>query len=55
MTHKLEGHEKLFYEDQKEGRDKWQLDKSVDTEYEERDAIRRDEIEQSLRDQKEGV
>ena len=53
-TEKLEGHEKLFYEDQKEGRDKWWLDKSVDTEYEERDAIRRDEIEQSLRDMKEG-
>ena len=41
-------------EDQKNGRDKMWLDKSVDAEYkEEQDAIRKVEIEQSLRDQKE--
>ena len=53
-TENLEGDEKQFYEDQKNGRDKMRLDKSVDAEYEEeQDAIRKVEIEQSLRDQKE--
>ena len=53
-TENLTGDEKMFYDDQKYGRDKWRLDKSVDTEHEnEQDAIRQDEFEQSLKDQQE--
>ena len=33
-TDNLQGNEKQFYDDQKNGRDKWRLDKSVDAEYE---------------------